>query len=95
VPNTSSPWCTAAEPQLSQPAEAPGQSGTPPDLPEFYAPDPALAGYIRTALETNPAVQESLASYRASLARVHLATALPGPPELLAGLNRRQAAPCT
>ncbi len=69
----------AAEPPLSQPAVALGQSGAPADLPEFYAPDPALAGYIREALETNAAVQESLASYRASLERVQIATALPDP----------------
>ena len=69
----------AAEPPLSQPAVAVGQSGAPAGLPEFYAPDPALAGYIRAALESNPGVQESLANYRASLERVRMATALPDP----------------
>jgi outer membrane protein, heavy metal efflux system len=49
------------------------------DGPEFYAPDPVLAGYVRAALEANPGVQESLARHRASLERVALATALPDP----------------
>jgi cobalt-zinc-cadmium efflux system outer membrane protein len=49
------------------------------DAPEFYAPDLALAGYVRAALGANPAVQAGLQAYRAALERVHMASALPDP----------------
>jgi cobalt-zinc-cadmium efflux system outer membrane protein len=68
-------------------AAQPPATGTPPqqveqvvsDVPGFYAPDPALAGYVRAALDANPAVQAGLQSYRAALERVHVASALPDP----------------
>jgi cobalt-zinc-cadmium efflux system outer membrane protein len=49
------------------------------NAPGFYASDPALAGYVRAALDVNPAVQAGLQSYRAALERVPVASALPDP----------------
>lgn len=68
-----------SEPPRGGQAVALAQSSAPAEPPEFYAPDPVLAGYIRATLESNPGVQESLASYRASLERVSIVTALPDP----------------
>ncbi len=69
----------ALHPAQGEPAAARPQPSAPAEPPEFWAPDPVLAGYVRAALETNPGVQESLATYRASLERVSIATALPDP----------------
>jgi outer membrane protein TolC len=45
----------------------------------FYAENARLRGYVQQALDQNPALQESLARYRAVLQRVPQVTALPDP----------------
>lgn len=45
----------------------------------YYANDVLLAEYIETALNQNPALQESLSRYRAALQRVPQVSALPDP----------------
>jgi len=63
-------------PALAQTPEPVAVAG---DAPQFYAPEPRLAEYVRTALAANPGVQGSMAGYRAALERVHVAAALPDP----------------
>lgn len=49
------------------------------ERPAFYAAEPALRGYVEEALEKNPAVQESLARYRAALEKAPQVSTLPDP----------------
>jgi outer membrane protein, heavy metal efflux system len=69
----------AAPPDRAADAPARQSSQVAARAPEFYAPDPALAGYVRAALDANPAVQAGFLSYRAALERVQVASALPDP----------------
>lgn len=46
---------------------------------EFYAPEDALRAYVGEALESNPAIQETLGRYRASLERIDQVDTLPDP----------------
>ena len=56
-----------------------GQTPAQDDEPEYYSENPQLDSYLRAALDQNPAVQESLARYRAALQRVPQVTSLPDP----------------
>ncbi len=47
--------------------------------PEFYAPEDTLRAYVSEALDKNPAIQETLGRYRASLERVDQVDTLPDP----------------
>ncbi len=49
------------------------------DDADFYARDPHLQGYIQAALESNPALGQALARYRAALQKVPQVTSLPDP----------------
>jgi cobalt-zinc-cadmium efflux system outer membrane protein len=64
---------------LALPAAAQPEATGGSSAPEFYAPDPALAAYVRAALDANPGVQASAQHYRAALDRVRVVTALPDP----------------
>ena len=72
---------SAAFGQTASPQGSASRAVTSPPTaaPDFYAPDPDLAAYIRAALSANPGVQATLATYRAALERVRLATSLPDP----------------
>ena len=72
---------SAAFGQTASPQGSASRAVTSPPTaaPDFYAPDPDLAAYIRAALSANPGVQASLASYRATLETVTVAKALPDP----------------
>jgi outer membrane protein, heavy metal efflux system len=63
--------------QATSPSQAAAQATNLP--PAFYAGDPVLAAYVSAALDGNPGVQASLQTYRSSLERVRVATALPDP----------------
>lgn len=63
---------------LAAVARGQGQDQTGQQV-DFYAPDPALRGYVEQALVANPAVQEALSRYRALLQRVPQLTSLPDP----------------
>jgi len=60
---------------------------------DYYADDPRLIEYIEASLLNNPALQESLARYRAALQRTSQVSALPDPmlsySELLRGMENR------
>ena len=56
-----------------------GQTPAQGDEPEYYSENPQLDTYVRAALDQNPAVQESLARYRAALQKVPQVTSLPDP----------------
>jgi outer membrane protein, heavy metal efflux system len=69
----------AADSPPVQTSTGAGSSEATDQEPRFYAPEPVLAEYIRTALDANPGVQSILAAYQGSLARVRVASALPDP----------------
>ncbi len=54
-------------------------SDRPDPAKDYYAGDPELAAYIDEALQRNPALQEALARYRASLQKATQVSALPDP----------------
>ena len=56
-----------------------GQEPLTQEAPEFYAENSQLEEYAHRALQHNPALQESLARYRAALQRIPQVTALPDP----------------
>ena len=63
--------------QTNPPVQESSQATSTP--PDFYAADPVLAAYVRTALEANPGVQAAFQGYRAAVDRVGVVTALPDP----------------
>ncbi|HVB38655.1 MAG TPA: TolC family protein [Vicinamibacterales bacterium] len=63
----------AARPRL--PAAPPAS----PLAPGFYSDDPVLTGYVRAALDVNPAVQEALARAQAAGQQIAMASTLPDP----------------
>jgi outer membrane protein TolC len=73
------PVGAAAASSAAQGAPGPKSAQVAGEAPEFYAPDPVLAGYVHAALDANPAVKAGLEAYRAALEQVHVASALPDP----------------